>query len=107
MRVSCPPPLRPLVVSQLALPSRLALPRVQIKASWGSKLDIKCENDPRRGVILRTKRSNDKVLRQQPQVRICAVLKDGVRFTTPKLNKLAKALLDIKTQYEEQQVRGK
>ena len=75
----------------------------QIQSTWGAKLDIKCEHDPRRGVILRTKRSNDKQLRKCPTVRVCAVLKDGVRFTTPKLNELGKAILDVKMRYEEQQ----
>jgi len=75
----------------------------QIMASWGSSLGVKCDRDPRRGVVLRTKRANDKKLRKQMGVTVVAVLKDGVRFTTSRLSQLGKDLLDVSAQYEEQQ----
>ena len=91
---------------------------------------MKCESDKVRGVVFRTKRTNDKKVRKLPKyacpaapyslslscavswlgsvcsVEVLAVLKDGVRFTTlgPKgLRTLGKRLQELDSEYSQLQ----
>jgi DNA mismatch repair protein MSH2 len=65
--------------------------------------EIRLEKDSIRGVVMRTKKSNEKGVRAIPTVSIAQVLKDGIYFTTASLKRLADALLDVNRDYEKAQ----
>jgi DNA mismatch repair protein MSH2 len=65
--------------------------------------EIRLEKDSIRGVVMRTKKSNEKGVRAIPTVSIAQVLKDGIYFTTASLKRLADALLEVNRDYEKAQ----
>ena len=63
----------------------------EARTSWGSFADVKLEQNSVHGFILRTTRGDDeRQLRANcASVRILSILKNGVHFTTPTLERIA------------------
>jgi DNA mismatch repair protein MSH2 len=65
--------------------------------------DVKLERNTLRGYTFRTKKANEKAVRNVPTVELCQVLKDGIYFTTGSLRRAASTLLEKGAEYEDEQ----
>lgn len=72
---------------------------------WASFADVKLERSPQHGFILRTTRADDeRTLRgNNSSVRVLSLMKNGVHFTTPVLERLAGQYLSLQEEYDDKQ----
>jgi len=72
---------------------------------WASFADVKLERSPQHGFILRTTRADDeRTLRgNNSSVRVLSLMKNGVHFTTPALERLAGQYLSLQVEYDDKQ----
>ncbi len=69
----------------------------EARSSWGSFTDIKLELNSTHGYILRTPRADDErqLRTNNSNVRVISILKNGVHFTTPALERISERSLSI------------
>jgi DNA mismatch repair ATPase MutS len=97
--------LRELETEQEGLLSRAERVLQEARSSWANFADVKLEQNSMHGFILRTTRGDDeRTLRANyPSVRIISILKNGVHFTTPALERIAERYLSLQAEYDAQQ----
>lgn len=77
----------------------------EARNGWASFADVKLEQNPMHGFILRTTRADDErqLRANSPSVRIISILKNGVHFTTPALERIAERHLTLQGEYDSHQ----
>jgi DNA mismatch repair ATPase MutS len=97
--------LKELETEQEGLLSRAERVLQEARSSWANFADVKLEQNTMHGFILRTTRGDDeRTLRANyPSVRIISILKNGVHFTTPALERIAERYLSLQAEYDAQQ----
>ena len=77
----------------------------EARNGWASFADVKLERSPQHGFILRTTRADDeRTLRgNNSSVRVLSLMKNGVHFTTPGLERLAGQYLSLQAEYDDKQ----
>ena len=77
----------------------------EARSGFASFADVKLEQNPMHGFILRTTRGDDeRQLRANcASVRVISILKNGVHFTTPALERIAERFQTLQSEYDAQQ----
>lgn len=77
----------------------------EARNGWASFADVKLEQNPMHGFILRTTRADDErqLRANNSAVRVISILKNGVHFTTPALERIAERYLTLQGEYDQHQ----
>jgi DNA mismatch repair protein MSH2 len=97
--------LQEIEAEQAGLTTRAERVLQEARSSWASFADVKLEQNPMHGFILRTTRGDDeRQLRANcSSVRVISILKNGVHFTTPALERIAERYLALQGEYDTHQ----
>jgi DNA mismatch repair protein MSH2 len=97
--------LQEIEAEQAGLATRAERVLQEARSSWASFADVKLEQNPMHGFILRTTRGDDeRQLRANcSSVRVISILKNGVHFTTPALERIAERYLALQGEYDTHQ----
>jgi DNA mismatch repair protein MSH2 len=97
--------LKELETEQHGLCQRAERVLQEARSGWGSFADVKLEQNPTHGFILRTTKGDDErqLRANYSSVRIISILKNGVHFSTPALDRIAERYLTLQTEYAQQQ----
>jgi DNA mismatch repair protein MSH2 len=74
----------------------------EARRTWGSFTDVKLEQNPQHGFILRTAKSDDerRLRSNNSDVQVLSILKNGVHFTTSALQKMGRRILEVQSEYK-------
>lgn len=99
------PELQEIEAEQAGLQARAERVLQEARTGWASFADVKLEQNAMHGFVLRTTRADDeRQLRANlPTVRVISILKNGVHFTTPALERMAERYLALQGEYDTHQ----
>lgn len=97
--------LQEIEAEQAGLQARAEKVWQEARGGWASFADVKLEQNAMHGFILRTTRADDErqLRANYSAVRVISILKNGVHFTTPALERIAERYLTLQADYDTHQ----